>query len=109
MNTLFINTILFLSAIATGSGIGFLFGTLQNAALKRNKDLHKASKFKPEFNMMSGSLSRIAILLVFLALLQIIFPILFEGITQWIVSAGIVIGYGWTLLIRLRNRLADRV
>jgi|GEM_PF-988081 hypothetical protein len=108
MNTFLTNSIFFLSALATGSGVGFLFGTLQNAAFRRNKKLNKTGKLKSELNLMSGSLSRVATLLILLVLLQLILPFLFEGNTQWIVSAGVVLGYGWTLLKQLNNRTSNK-
>lgn len=108
MNTFLTNSIFFLSALSTGSGVGFLFGALQNAAFKRNKKLNKTGKLKSELNLMSGSFSRVATLLILLVLLQLILPFLFEGNSQWIVSAGVVLGYGWTLLKQLNNRTSNK-
>jgi len=36
---------------------------------------------------------------------QLICPLLFTDGTQWVVSGGVVFGYGWTLFRRLRQNL----
>ncbi len=108
MNNPITTVLLFFGAIIIGSGVGLLFGTLQNAALKKHERLRESGKLKSGFVIMPGSFSRVAVLLVVLVIIQIAIPPLFQGNTQWIVSAGIILGYGWTLLKQLRNRSIHR-
>jgi positive regulator of sigma E activity len=54
---------------------------------------------------MPRSGARVAYLLLALALVQIICPLLFSDGVQWTVSAGVGLGYGWTLFRTLRQRL----
>ncbi|MDE3058264.1 MAG: hypothetical protein KGJ59_09945 [Bacteroidota bacterium] len=87
-----------------GGIVGFAFGTLQNAALRRNEQQQKAGSLKTNWLAMPGSMSRIALLLIILVVIQIACPLLFEGNIQWLVSAGVILGYGWTLYSKLRHR-----
>ncbi|MEO6875707.1 MAG: hypothetical protein ABI222_12880 [Opitutaceae bacterium] len=98
-------------AVGLGAGalIGYAFGLLQNAALRYNQKLEQTGQLKNGWSLMPRSGARIAYLLVALLLVQVICPLLFVGGTQWVVSAGLVLGYGWTLLTQLRLKLkADR-
>jgi hypothetical protein len=94
-------------AILTGGIIGLLFGLLQNKALLYNKKLQSQGKLKRSFLIMPGSFTRIAILLFILALVQITCPIFFNGNIQWLVSAGILLGYAYTLIKQLQHRISD--
>jgi hypothetical protein len=53
---------------------------------------------------MPGSGARVAYLLLLLIGIQLICPMLFRDGTQWWVSGGLALGYGWTLLRELRLR-----
>lgn len=103
MNSPFASLIPF-AAIIIGAGIGYLFGAIQNSALLKNKKLNENGKLKSGWFVMPGSFSRIAILLIVLALIQAGLPVFFQGNIQWLVSAGLVLGYGWTMVKRLRER-----
>lgn len=92
-----------LLAIIVGGTIGLLFGMLQNAALLRNKKRQERGELKVGAAIMRGSFSRVALLLIILVVVQIVCPMLFEGNIQWLVSVGIILGYGWTLLMQLRQ------
>jgi hypothetical protein len=94
-------------ALITGGIIGLLFGLIQNQALLHNKKLQKQGKLKRSLLIMPGSFTRIAILLFALAVVQITCPIFFSGNIQWLVSAGILISYAYTLLKQLNNRISD--
>ncbi len=93
-----------IAAVVIGGVIGFFFGAIQNAALLRNKKLKESGKLKSGWFVMPGSFSRIAILLIILAVVQAGLPMFFQGNIQWLVSAGLVLGYGWTMVKRLRER-----
>lgn len=54
---------------------------------------------------MPGSGQRVAGLLLGLVAVQILCPLLFVDGTQWLVSGGLVVGYGWTLYVQMRQRL----
>jgi len=91
--------------LGAGALIGYAFGLLQNAALRRHEQLAQSGKLKSGWSLMPGSGARIAYLLCALLLVQVVCPLLFVGGTQWVVSAGVVLGYGWMLLAQLRLRL----
>ncbi len=97
-----------LTAIIVGYVIGFWFGTIQNAALIRNKKKYESGKLKNGFFLMPGSMGRIAMLLIILVVIQFAIPMFFQGNIQWILSAGIILGYGWTFVKQLRNRTIYR-
>ena len=98
-----------LGALVLGGVIGLAFGSLQNAALLRFRKLQKNGASANNSPLMPGSATRIAFLLIGLVLVQIACPMFFdrEGM-QWIVSAGVVLGYGWTLLDQFRLRSIQR-
>ena len=97
-----------IGAFILGSVIGLSFGMIQNAALARNKKLQQTNKLTSGWAVMPGSMSRVAYLVIVLALIQLACPLFFEGNTiQWIVSVGVVLGYGWTLYSQLRRRSAQ--
>ncbi len=99
-----IELLLALIAVAAGLGIGLLFGTIQNLALQKNKKRYEQGNLKTGWVIMPGSFSRIAVLLVVLALIQVGCPFLFKGNIQWLISAGILIGYGLTFVKQLKQR-----
>jgi hypothetical protein len=97
------------AGLAFGGLIGFSFGSIQNKALRAYKKKMDDGKFTSGWSVMPGSMRRTAYLLVLLAGIQILFPVFFEGSSvQWLISAGVVLGYGWTLADQVRNRSAYR-
>ena len=99
-----------LVALTAGGLIGLAFGTLQQAALRRNEERERLGKLKTGWSLMPGSGARVAYLLIGLLLVQLICPLLFADGAQWWVSAGLVVGYGWLLYRQLRLKLkADRL
>ncbi len=99
------NVFLPIGGFVLGAAIGLSFGKIQDAALARNKKLQESKKLASGWAVMPGSMSRIAYLLIVLALVQLTCPLFFEGNTvQWIVSAGVVLGYGWSLYSQFRRR-----
>lgn len=94
------------AAILIGGMIGLAFGTLQQAALRRHEEQERAGKLKNAWSIMPGSGARVAYLLVTLALIQLVCPMLFADGTQWWVSGGLLAGYGWHLVQRLRRHRA---
>lgn len=87
-----------------GGAIGYVFGAIQNAALLKNKGRQEKGALNSGWRVMPGSTGRVAMLLMVLALVQLLCPMFFdESSTQWLVSAGVLVGYGWTLLHKLRH------
>lgn len=91
--------------LAAGGVIGLAFGTLQQAALRHNERRQQTGGLKNGWSLMPGAGARVAYLLIALALVQLVCPLLFADGAQWIVSGGVVFGYGWTLFRQLRQRL----
>lgn len=94
-----------LAGLVAGGVIGLAFGTLQQAALRRHEQLEQTGQFKNGWSLMPGAGARVAYLLIALALIQLICPLLFADGTQWLVSAGVLLGYGSMLSTQLRRRL----
>ncbi|HVU34868.1 MAG TPA: hypothetical protein VHE61_15650 [Opitutaceae bacterium] len=93
------------AGIAGGVLIGLAFGTLQQVALRRNEARQREGRFNNGWSLIPGSGTRVAYLLIALVLVQLICPLLFADGTQWLVSGGLLAGYGWTLFTQLRFRL----
>ena len=91
--------------LGAGALIGYAFGLLQNAALLRNEKRAQSGEINSGWNLMPGSGVRVAYLLIALLIVQLVCPLIFVGNTQWVVSAGLVVGYGWMLVVQLRHRL----
>jgi hypothetical protein len=100
------NTLLTIAGLIVGGFIGLAFGAAQNFALRRNEKRQKDGYLKSGWMIIPGSMSRVAYLMLALVLVQIGMPMLFESVGQWMVSAGVVLGYGWMLFQGFRNRTA---
>ena len=96
-------------AVVAGGGIGLTFGMIQEAAQQRYERLQQRGKFNSGWAVMPGSMKRVAYLLIALALVQFFCPLLFANGIQWMVSAGVVAGYGYTLFRQFRQRMAQHV
>ncbi len=90
--------------LTAGSGIGYAFGLLQAAALRRNEKRLLEGTFKSSISLIPGAGARTAYLLITLVIIQVICPLLFRDGVQWWVSGGVVLGYGWTLFRQLMLR-----
>lgn len=93
-----------LAAIVVGGAIGLIFGAFQNAALTRNEKRSQEGKYGSGWASMPGSMSRVAALLVVLVAIQVFCPLFFRGNVQWLVSAGVLLGYGSSFVRRMRHR-----
>jgi hypothetical protein len=91
-------------AFLVGGCIGYGFGLVQARALRRYEKMQAGGKLKHYANVMPGSMSRVAMLLVVLVLVQVVCPVLFAGGTQWWVSGGVVAGYGYHLYQQLQAK-----
>jgi len=101
---MFYETSSIVAGLVAGAVIGYAFGLLQQAALRRNELRQQDGRLKNGWSLMPGSGGRVALLLITLALIQFICPLLFRDGTQWWVSGGVIAGYGWTLVQQLRRR-----
>ena len=105
MKTELIHMLIAFGGIFVGTIIGYGFGALQSAALLQHKKLQESGKFKSGWSILPSSMQRTALLLAVLALIQVACPMFFEDNTiPWLVSAGVVLGYGYTLYEQLRKR-----
>ena len=99
-----ITILLSIAGIMLGGFIGFSFGTLQNNAQRKYNEKQNSGKFNSGWSVIPGSMRRTAYLLMLLAGIQVLCPFFFDaGNVQWLISAGVVIGYGWTLFMQLRG------
>jgi len=99
------NTLLTIAGFIVGGFIGLAFGTVQNFALRRNEKRQESGQLKSGWMVMPGSMSRVVFLMLALVLVQIGMPMLFDGMSQWMVSAGVVLGYGWMLYVEYRRKV----
>ena len=105
MKTFLSTTLLPLGALVLGGVIGLAFGMIQNAALLRNKRRQQAGDLNSGWAVMPGSMRRVAFLMMALVIVQVACPFFFHNdIIQWLVSTGVVAGYGWTMLDQVRMR-----
>jgi hypothetical protein len=98
-----------LAAAGSGGILGYAFGVLQQAALRRNELRQQQGNLKSGWSLMPGAGARVVYFLLTLIVVQVVCPLLFRDGTQWWVSGGVVAGYGWTLLrqlLRLRKARA---
>ncbi|HEY6952704.1 MAG TPA: hypothetical protein VI758_09870 [Bacteroidota bacterium] len=110
MKTSFLGILLPTGAVVLGSAIGLAFGMVQNAARVRNKNRGRSGDLSSGWALMPGSMRRVAFLMMALLLVQIACPFFFrDDSVQWMVSAGVLLGYGWTLFQQYRQRSAYRL
>ncbi len=101
-------TALLIAALVVGGVIGNLFGSTQNTALAHNRRMQENGRLRNGWMVMPGSFGRVALLLIVLVLVQLLAPALFEGNAKWLVSVGVILGYGWSLLKHLHQRAEER-
>ena len=66
-----------LAALLAGGLIGYVFGTIQQIALRRNEKRQESGKLNNGWAVMPGSGRRVAYLLIALVLVQLICPLFF--------------------------------
>lgn len=98
------NPLLILVAVVAGGAVGYFFGLIQQFALRRNERRQQSGDLNNGWAVMPGSMTRVAYLLIVLVIIQIACPLLFKDGTQWWVSAGVVMGYGYVLFRKLVQR-----
>jgi hypothetical protein len=94
------------TGLLAGLIIGYAFGLLQDFASRRNQQRQEKGLLHSGWSLMPGSMTRVAMLLLALALVQVACPLLFTHFNQWMVSGGVVAGYGAVLFRQLRRRMA---
>lgn len=109
MNHSLITGVLFTGALVLGGALGVFFGGLQVSALAKNKKLRDAGKIRNGWLLMPGSFARVAVFLAILVIVQLFWPFMFAGDAKWLVSVGIILGYGWTLLRKIQNNSTGEV
>jgi len=99
------NIVLSLIGFLVGGFVGAAFGAIQNAAALRHGKKQEAGKLRSSLAIMPGSLRRVAFLMIALVFVQLGMPMLFTGNIQWVVSAGVIFGYGCMLYLQFRRRV----
>ncbi len=94
------------AGLLVGGALGLAFGAIQDAARRRHERLQLQGRFRSGWAAAPGSFRRVGFLMAALAVVQLACPVFFEpgSAGPWFVSAGVVAGYGWTLLRTLRQR-----
>jgi len=94
------------TGLVAGVAIGYAFGLIQDAAARRNQQQLDRGLLHNGWSLMPGSMTRVAMLLLALVVVQVACPLLFVHYNQWLVSGGVVAGYGFVLYQQLRKRMA---
>jgi len=108
MQTQLTDVLGWVASLLAGGAVGVVFGMIQETARRRYQKLEGAGRFANGWAVIPGSMSRVAFLLVALALVQVLCPLLFTQTRQWWVSGGVVAGYAFMLYRQLRQRLAQQ-
>ena len=95
-----------IAALIAGTAIGYCFGLIQAIARRKNEEREQAGNLKSGWSLMPGSGARVAYLLIALVIVQVVCPMIFNNSTKWWVSGGVAIGYGLSLFLQLRQRVA---
>jgi hypothetical protein len=98
--------VLALCGILVGTAIGLGFGYVQRAAYHRHRSRQERGRLSSGWLLVPGSMRRVTLLLAVLVAIQVVLPALFAGSMPWVVSAGVLLGYGFILLGDLRERAA---
>lgn len=107
MTATIIHSLFCLGSLTAGVVIGLAFGAVQEAAVRRNRELYGLGKLDSGWAVMPGSMRRTAMFLLILAAIQLLCPLMFSDGCQWWVSGGVAAGYGWCLYRQLRGRIAE--
>ena len=94
------------TGFVAGLTIGYAFGLIQDAAARRNQRRQEKGLLQSGWSIMPGSMTRVAMLLLALVLVQVACPLFFIYYNAWLVSGGVVLGYGTILFQQLRRRMA---
>ncbi len=105
MNTPELTALTAAAGLTVGIAIGGAFGFIQQNAKRRHEYRQKNGTATSAFSLVPGSMTRVALFLGVLALVQVLCPLFFEGTTQWFVTAGVVLGYGWILAQNFYRRI----
>jgi uncharacterized BrkB/YihY/UPF0761 family membrane protein len=110
METSFIySALLSLIGLAAGAIVGVAFGTVQLAAQRKYELRQRKGQSPNGLSVVPGSFTRVAFLMVALIIVQVFLPSIFLDNMKWLVSTGVVLGYGWTLLQQVRSRKVHHV
>ena len=86
-----------------GFALGCGFGLIQHETFAHTR-LGQIDKLASSWAGISDSWARSIFLLVMLTFFQTAFTLLFgDNDIQWILSAGVVLGYAWTLVQQFRQ------
>jgi hypothetical protein len=109
MDLQLINLVRMTLGVAAGGLIGWCFGNIQNAALRRYERLRDEGQLASAWEVMRGSPGRVGFFVISLVAVQLVCPQLFEKGTEWWVSAGVLAAYGLVQWRNLPRRQLDSV
>jgi uncharacterized BrkB/YihY/UPF0761 family membrane protein len=101
--------LLALGGLAAGAIVGVAFGAIQLAAQRKYELRLRKGQSTGGWVVVPGSFTRVAFLMLALVIVQVCLPSLFLDNMKWMVSVGVVVGYGWTLLQQIRSRKAHQL
>jgi uncharacterized BrkB/YihY/UPF0761 family membrane protein len=101
--------LLALGGLAAGAIVGVAFGAIQFAAQRKYELRQRKGQSTGGWIVVPGSFTRVAFLMLALVIVQLCLPSLFLDNMKWMVSVGVVVGYGWTLLQQIRIRKVPHV
>jgi MFS family permease len=98
-----------LGGLVAGGIVGVAFGVIQSAAQRKYELRQRRGKSTSGWLVMPGSFTRVAFLMIALVIVQVLLPSLFLSNIQWLVSAGVVLGYGWILFQQVHRHKPHQV
>jgi hypothetical protein len=90
--------------LVAGGIVGVAFGAIQSAAQLKYELRKREGKSTGGWIVVPGSFTRVAFLMIALILVQVCLPVLFLDNVRWFVSAGVVLGSGWTLFQQVHRQ-----
>jgi hypothetical protein len=92
-----------------GLVLGWTFGLIHDTKCALHKSLRRIDEIASGWVALPALFTRSVFLLVMLTFFQVAFTLLFdENGFQWMVSAGVVLGYVWTLVQQFRRKTLSR-
>lgn len=101
--------LLALGGLVAGGIVGVAFGAIQLAAQRKYELRQRKGKSTSGWIVVPGSFTRVAFLMIALVIVQVFLPSFFLNNMQWMVSAGVILGYGWILFQQVRRQKLHQV
>jgi uncharacterized BrkB/YihY/UPF0761 family membrane protein len=101
--------LLALGGLVAGGIVGVAFGVIQLAAQRKYELRQRRGKSTSGWIVVPGSFTRVAFLMIALVIVQVFLPSFFLNNMQWMVSAGVILGYGWILFQQVHRQKPHQV